>query len=117
MLAVAIGVYSQSLEDEGVASAQKVTGSGLAGGHAIEVVHVEEIQRVTASEADFRAGVMQRADPSLAIHAAEDLVHQVGGKGTVRSLVLPAETGSERVAERFGGRAARRQGLRASTFL
>jgi hypothetical protein len=47
---------------------------------------------------------VEGTDPFASVEICEELVHQVRGEYAVRSLVLAAETGSEGVAERFGGR-------------
>ena len=86
--------------------AQDMTGAGFSG-HVVEVVHVEEVQRMAASEVDFCAGIVERTDPAFPVQAAEYLVHHVRGEDAVRSFVLPAETGPERVAAGFCRRVVR----------
>ena len=86
------------LEDEIVTETQYVTG-GRQAAFVVQMVHVEEIQRMAFSKADFRAGIMQRTDPFSGVDAAEELVHQIGRESAVCGLVLPAEPGPEGVAE------------------
>ncbi len=57
---------------------------------------------MTASKADFRAGVMQRTNPSVAVEAAKDFIHHVRSEDAFRDLVLAAEPGPEGIGNRLG---------------